>query len=176
MSDLKVIEGEKPYTVRRLNAGDSKRVGAMLAKVTGDPRLTNALASGEQSVILAAAVAVLLEKVPRDISVWCADLTGITKKYDFKEYRKAARAEAKEENLLPPTDEQIRYAMEEEIIEEMDSFPVNAYVDIVHEVMERDEFNDFLLSCQQFGETAKMLSSRFQSLSSEDTDSQTEKS
>jgi hypothetical protein len=158
-------ETDEGLVVRRLNAKDAKRVGAMLARVVGDQRLTQALQTEDQQVIMMSIAAVLLDRVPRDISILVADLIGLTPKYDFKKYRKAARKEAKEENLLPPSDEQVRYYMEEEIIEELDEYPPDTYIKVINEVMQKPEFDDFLQSLPSFAKTARMVSSKFASLS-----------
>jgi hypothetical protein len=168
---------ERQYTVRRLNAGDAPRVGAMFAGILGDPRLTQALQTGEQSIIAMTSAAVLLERAPRTLGVWVADLIGLAKNYDFKEYRRRMRKEAKDENLLPPSDEQVRYYMEEDIVRDLnDNFPADTYMDVLTQIMEQDEFDGFLASCKQFFKTATMLRSKFSSLSSESSDSETESS
>lgn len=147
----------------------------MLASVIGDQRITNALQVGEQSVIIMSIAAVLLDRAPRQLSVIIAELIGIYDNYNFDKYRKKARTEAQKENLLPPPDEQIRYYMEEEIIAELDQYPADTYLKVIREVMEQDEFDDFLKECTLFWNTAKMLSSKFQSLSNGNSGSKTKK-
>lgn len=147
----------------------------MLASVIGDQRITQALGTGEQSVIMMSIAAVLLDRAPRQLSVIIAELIGIYDNYDFDKYRKKARAEAQKENLLPPPDEQIRYYMEEEIIAELDQYPADTYLRVIQEVMEQDEFDDFLKRCRSFWNTATALSSKFQSLSNASSASKTKK-
>lgn len=147
----------------------------MLASVIGDQRITNALSTGEQSVIMMSIAAVLLDRAPRQLSVIVAELIGIYDSYNFDKYREKARKEAQKENLLPPPDEQVRYYMEEEIIAELDRYPADTYLRVIQEVMEQDEFDDFLKQCISFWNTARMLSSKFQSLSNVSSGSKTKK-
>lgn len=165
---LSEITPTRGYTVRRLNAGDAIRVGGMISSVIGDNRITAVLQTGDTNTIAIGIISVFLDRVPRQLGVWVADLIGLTKQYDFKSYRKTAREEAKEENLLPPVDEQVRYYMEEDIVRDLnDSYPADTYMEVLREIMEQDEFDDFLRSCICTAQTARMLSAKFSSLSSE---------
>lgn len=174
---LSEITPTRGYTVRRLNAGDAIRVGGMISSVIGDNRITAVLQTGDTNTIAIGIISVFLDRVPRQLGVWVADLIGLTKNYDFKKYRKQARIEAKDENLLPPPDEQVRYYMEEDIVRDLnDNYPAATYLEVLGEIMQQDDFDDFLRSCISTAQTARMLSSKFSSLSSESSDKAKEKS
>ena len=166
---FEVVDGERKYRLRELNAGDERTVGAMVAKVTGDPRIQNAVASGEQNVILLAVVSALLERVPREIALWCASLVGETEGFKLKDYRKQEREEARDEDRLPAPEGELRYRMEEDIIEKMDSYPSGTYLDIVAEVIESPGFEGFLASSSRLGTAAQRAFARFSSPSQNGT-------
>lgn len=171
-----VIDGEKEYRIRELNAGDTREVGAMIARVTGDPRIQNAVASGEQGVIVMAVISSLLERASHDFYLWIAKLIGEDKNVDsIKEYRKKAQAEARKENVLPPPEGEIRLEREYDIIERIDNYPPSAPLDIIQEVIERPTFDRFLTSCSQLGTAAMKASERFRSPSKNGSDSATDK-
>ncbi len=164
----------RPYKLRELNAGDERTVGAMIARVTGDARVNNAIASGDQNVIILAVVSALLEKVPREISLWCASLVGEDKEPKLKEYRKEERKEARDEGRLPAPEGEIRYWWEEEIIEKMDSYPSGTYLNILADVLSSPGFEGFLASSSRLGTAARIAFSRFSNLSGKNGTSPTE--
>ncbi len=160
------VDGVTTYNVRELNAGDTRTVGQMVAKVTGDSRLQNAMMTGEQNVIIMAAVACVMERVPRDLALWCSKLINVYDKYNIDTYiaeeRKAVEQDIKDGvNRLPLNTGELRAKMENDIIDEMDGLPVGAYMDIIGELFERESFNDFLVSSSQFGKAISNLSSKF---------------
>lgn len=169
-----VIDGEEKYRVRDLKAGDVRKVGGMVAKVTGDARIQNAVASENQKVVAMAVAACLLDRVPRDVALFCASLVGEDDNFDLKEYRKEEREQAKAEQRLPAPDGEIRYRMEEDIIEKVDSYPVDFYTDVIGEVMEKPSFDDFLASSARLGTAAQKGFSRFLKPSKNGSESQTE--
>lgn len=174
--NLTAIDGDKPYSVRELNAGDTREVGAMIARVTGDPRIHNAVASGEQLVIVMAVVSALLERAGHDVYVWIAKLLGEDKHVEpVKTYRRRLQAEARSAGFMPPNEAEVRLEREYDIIERIDNYPPNVPLDVIHEIIERPSFDHFLASCSQLGTAAQKASERFRSPSKNDSDSQTEK-
>lgn len=158
---LKIVDGVPHYDVRELNAGDTITVGQMIAKVTGDNRLQNALLTGEQNVIMAAGISCLMDRVPREIALWAASLVLVDEGYDIDDYIKRDREEAQKEDRLPTPIGNLRAKMEDDIFKEMNSYPVGAYMDIITELFERPSFEDFLVSSSQFGKAVSSLSGRF---------------
>jgi hypothetical protein len=69
-----------------------------------------------------------------------------------------------------------RFKMEEDIVTAMDAYPVGAYMDILAELMERDSFDDFLVSSSQLGGAISKLSSKLQNRSKKGSGSKTKKS
>jgi hypothetical protein len=173
---FQVIEGEKPYRIRELNAGDTREVGAMIARVTGDPRIQNAVASGEQGVIVMAVISSLLERASHDVYLWIAKLIGEDKNVPtIKEYRKEEQKEARSENRLPAPEGEIRLNREYDIIERIDNYAPQVPLDIIQEIIERPTFERFLTSCSQLGTAAMKASERFRSPSKNGSDSPTDK-
>lgn len=176
MVGLNYENGEPKYRVRDLQAGDTRRVGAMIARVTGDPRIQSAVSVGEQGVIVMSVVACLLDQVPIDLALWCASLIGVTEKYDIQDYVRAERQLAQQENRQMNDMGYIRMQMESDIVDEMDRYPVGAYMDILNELMQRPTFDDFLASTSQLGKAITSVSSRFQKQSKNGSRSKTKKS
>lgn len=177
VENLTVIEGEKSYTVRKLNNGDTRRVAAMVAKVSGDPRLTQALASNDQMLMLSQGLAVCLEFLPEDITLFVANLIGKTKHHDFGKYMAEVRAEERDNNMRYAQPEQeAKRRQETAILDEMDEMPFGTNEDVLVEVMERDDFDAFLVSFSRLKEAGLNAYSRYQIHSKSDTDSETQKS
>jgi hypothetical protein len=182
LTDMKEVAGmiqaddaPRAYNLRELNAGDERVVGGMVAKVTGDPRIQNAVASGEQMVIVLAIASALLERVSREIALWCASLTQEDKGFKLKEYRKEERAEAMEEGRLPAPEGEVRFRMEEDMIDKMDSYPSGTYLNIMADVIESPGFEGFLGSSRRLGTAAQKGFERFQTPSKNASTSLTKK-
>jgi len=167
-ANLPPVEPEEgPYKdIREMNAKDTQAVASMIAKVTGDPRLQNAVSSGDQSLILMTLVACLMDRAMRELALLVADLVGLSDGYSMKEYRRAERALAREENRLPDADADIRRAMEDDILEELGSYPPNVHIDVATEIMTRPSFDGFLASTKQLAAATQSISSRFTTPSS----------
>jgi hypothetical protein len=173
---MQVIEGEKPYRLRPLNAGDERKVGAMVAKVTGDPRIQNAVASGEQGVIILAVISSLLDRASHEVALWCASLVGEDQSVpDIKEYRAEEREKAQAENRRPAPEGELVYRRELDIIERMDAYPSGTYMDIISDVTEHPSFDGFLTSSSRLGTGMMKLSKRFQKPSKNGSRSKTKK-
>jgi hypothetical protein len=160
---LQIIDGEKKYRVRELNAGDTRKIGAMISRVTGDPMVINAMASGDENQMMLAFATALMEKTPRDLALFTASLVGEDRGMDLDEWVKNEREKAaKEEPPRMVTVNEARMKMEDEILGRMDAYPVGAYIDIIMEVMEKDSFDDFLTSCLGLSSAMREFSTRFQ--------------
>lgn len=171
---MEAIDGGKKFRIRDLTAGDERVVGAMIASVTGDPRVQNAVASRDEALIMMSIAACLLERVPRQIALWCASLIGEEENFDIKEYRKEERKLAEKEGRRAAPDGEVRYEMEEDIVKKMDSYPSGTYLEIIAEVMEAPGFDGFLASSWHLSTATKSLSERFRTRFSKNSASQTE--
>lgn len=169
-------DGKKHYKVRDLDAGDTMKIAGMMAKVTGDPRIQNAVASGEQGVIVMSVAACLLDRVPRDYQLLCADVLGVSDGYSIDEYMKRERQEAVAEDRPERSVGIIRNQMEEDIIKEMNTYPADVWLKIPTTLAYRDNIDDFLTSCWEFGQAMQSVSTRFRKPSKNGTSSRTKKS
>ena len=187
MSELTAINGGKSYAVRPLKNGDTFKVGAMLAKVMGDKRIYIAAQEKDNMVTAMAALGAIMDQVPRELELFCADLIGI--KRDFKEYKERDRQEVigrinamtdaeKKAGVVHryANEYEIRRTMEDEILEEMDSYPPGTTQDVVADVMEREDFEPFLISSMRLGTVGKAIFSRYRTNTKSDTESETQTS
>ncbi len=173
---LTVVEGEKKYNVRQLTAKDTMTVGQMIAEVVGDQRIQNAVLTGEQSVIGMTIGAALLDRTPRKLALFCADMVGIADAYDLDEYLKKLRGEMDLETGQQVNVNYARTRMEDDIIEEIGSYPPSAYLDIMREIAEQDGIGDFLVSAKQLGTAMSSAFSKLQKPSKNGSASKTKKS
>ncbi len=173
---LTLVDGEKTYKVRELNAGDTRTVGSMIATVTGDPRLQSAVMSGEENVMIMSAVACVMDRVPRQLALWCASLIGIQEAYNVDDYIRREREAALLEDRDTATVGELRYRMEEDIIAEIDAYPAGAYMDIIAELLDRDSFDDFLVSSSQLGAAISKVSTKLRNRSKKGSAGKTTKS
>lgn len=170
---------ERPYTIKPLKARQTRKFAGMLGKASNDPRLGNALASGNEGTIMAGIIGVAMDRLNRDLFLFLADLIGIER--DFKEYKKSMRAECHEDpnnmrspQIAPyPTEEEIKRQMEEDILEEFDEYSIDTPTNIISDVIERDDFEPFLVSARRLGTVGSTFFSRFRSTSNENSDSET---
>lgn len=171
VADLNVIDGDKEYKIRKLNNGDTRRLSEMISKVTGNPRFMQALASENNILMLATGISVALETLPRDKTLLVADLIGVANKYPFGTYRDEVLAEETANNTrYADRDGEIRYRRDTAILEEMDVLPGGTDENVIREVMERGDFEDFLTSFTQLIEAGKKTYSNYLTLSGKNTD------
>lgn len=151
---------KKLYEVRLLRTKDEFRVGGMLAKVTGDGRLQHAFASESTTLMVSSSIAVLLDRMPRELMLFCADLIGITR--DFKEEKKRDAKEAEEEGRAPLNEAELKTKLNDEILEEYGEYPTGTTGRIITEIIEREDFDDFLSSSAQLAKVAGKVFSKLQ--------------
>lgn len=133
-----------PYEVRPLKTKDAYRIGRMIGRVIGDQRLQQAILTQETSLIIGSAVGVILDRIPRDLQLVCADMIGITR--DYKEERRKEMDEAEKEDRDELTEYELRTQMDNEIVDEYgETHPATTGI-IVSKVLEEDDFEYFLSS------------------------------
>lgn len=175
MTDMQVIEGGKPYTLRKLKSHEERKIGEMVAKVTGDPRVQNAVASGDQGVTVLAFISAILDRAVDDLAVLCADLIGETSGYDLDARVEQEQEKARAEGRFPVSAQEIERRMNREIVAKMDNYPTGTYMDIISDVIEAPEFDNFLASTSRLTGAATKLSEKLQKPSKKGSGGRTKK-
>lgn len=168
--------GEVEYRVRDFTAFDAMPIGEMVSKVTGDPNVIAAMASGDQMQIILAFATTLLDKMPRKLFLLCADFVGEARGYDIEEYVKREMEESQKENRRQRTVGELRTKMEDDILEKFKQYPGGAVPTIIREVIEKPGFDDFLKSSSALGTGIQKAFERFQTKSQKSTGSRKKKS
>lgn len=136
---------------RDLSTADVMQIVGMAGDSLGDPRFDNLRPDASQAQIMIALAGAFLSNSRRQFELLCADLVGISKKYDFKEYKEAeksrAREEAEEESeyqdneafkrnwrAFMDNDDAIRAKMNDDILEEWGNTKPNTLTRLINEV------------------------------------------
>lgn len=165
----KALYPDYNFAIRPLRDSDTWKVGSILAKTIGDPRVQQALNTGEGTAIMSSLVSGFFDsRATRETQLWLADMVGI--KRVFSEYREWDNELAKKESRRPLPELDLRRQMDNDVIEEFGSLPVGSSQHVLSTVMDRPDFDPFLRSSWHAAQAAMKAFSRFQSVSGRSTD------
>lgn len=169
-------DGNVEYRVRDFNAFDAMPIGEIVAKVTGDPNVIAAMASGDQNQMLLAFATTALSVVPRKVFLLCADFVGETRGYDIEDYVKQEMKEAQADGRRQRTVGELRTKMEDDILEKFKLYPGGAMPAIIEAIISKPGFEDFLTSSSQLGTAIPNAFKSLQTKSKGSTSSKKKKS